>query len=287
MSSKTVLSLSVPKTLAVLNDLDLMQRWELLRRSPDPMSVQQFAAECRIDLAAAQRALDRLIEAGLVVRLRASKLRKHIAYQSIATEVMLAWNPDVPEQRKAVQDFHLAMRSLSRVVLDRHLASERSVPKPRPCFYGYASVLLTPQEVDTVNRLLRAACEVLDEADIRAEDRARGQYTGEVPATSEQPYHLAVECRPLSYPEPPIPHLELWDERSVPREIDRATRAASQVLTRRELEIARRLASGETRPMIAKALGLTPNTVATVCKRIHTKLGVHSRAELTARLKGV
>lgn len=286
MSSKTIVRLSEPGTLAVFKDLELMQRWEALRRSAAEMGVAQFAAVCKVALPVAQESLDRLLEAGLVARLRASRSRKHIAYRSIATEVLLAWNPELPEQRAAVRDFFLAMRVTSRLILDRHLASESS-SKPRACFYGYASVMLTPQEVDTVSRLLRAACEVLDEADMRAEARARGDYDGEIGAESELPYHLAVECRPLGYPEPPIPHFELWDERSVPREVDRASRAASHVLTSRELEIGRLLAAGKSRPDIAKALKLTANTVATVCKRIHKKLGVHTRAELTARLRGV
>lgn len=287
MSSKTVLSLSAPATLAALNDLELMQRWEVLRRAASELGVRQFAAAVELDLPQAQAALDRLIEAGLAVRLRASRSRKYIAYRSVASEVILAWNPDVPEQRKAVQDFYLAMRSLSRTILDRHLAPEHRSPKPRACFYGYASVMLTAQEVDTVNRLLRAACAVIDEADIRAEERARGTYSGEIGPDTEYPYHLSVEHRPLASPEAPIPHFELWDERSVPREIARVTQAASSLLTPRELEIANRLASGQTRPIIAKALGLTANTIGSVCKRIHTKLGVHTRAELTARLRGV
>ena len=287
MSSKTVLSFSVPATLAAFNDLKLLQRWEVLRRAPSELSVPQFAAAIGAALPEAQSALDRLTEAGLAVRLRASRTRKHIAYRSIATEVMLVWNPDVPEQRKAVQDFHLAMRSLSREILDRHLAPGHRSSKPKACFFGYASVMLTAQEIDTVNRLLRAACAVIDEADIRAEERARGTYAGEIGPDTEHPYHLAVEHRPLAGPEAPIPHFELWDERSVPREIARVTQSASSVLTPRELEIAKRLASGQTRPIIAKALDLTVNTVASACKRIHAKLGIHSRAELTARLKGV
>jgi DNA-binding CsgD family transcriptional regulator len=287
MSSKTVLSFSVPATLAAFNDLELMQRWEVLRRAPSELSVREFATAVGIDLGAAQAELDRLIEAGLAVRLRASRTRKHIAYRSIATEVMLAWNPSVPEQRKAVQEFHLAMRSLSREIIDRHTAPEHRSSTPQACFFGYASVMLTTQEIDAVNRLLRAACAVIDEADIRAEERSRGTYSGDIGRDTEHPYHLAVEHRPLAHPEAPIPHFELWDERSVPREVARVTQSASTVLTPRELEIAKLLASGQTRPIIAKALGLTVNTVASVCKRIHTKLGIHTRAELTARLKGV
>ncbi len=71
----------------------------------------------------------------------------------------------------------------------------------------------------------------------------------------------------------------------MPREVDRTARSARSILSKREFEIAQLLAGGQTRPVIAKSLGISENTVATICKRIHAKLGVHRRAELTARLK--
>ena len=287
MSKQTILRLSNPSTMAVFVDFELLQRWEILRRSTAERSAAEFAAACGVGLGPAQRSLDRLIEAGFVVRVPAGRARRYIAYRSVAAEVLIAWDPSSPEQRGAVRRHHLAMRALSRAIIDRHLVPELETATPKPCFHGYATVMLTRQEVDQVQRALRAACEVLDRADMRAEERARGAYSGDISPEAEQPYHFAVEHRALAYPESPIPHYELWDEGSVPRELERASKAASQVLTPREFEIAKRLASGDTRPIIAKALGITPNTVATVCKRIHAKLGVHSRAQLTARLKGV
>lgn len=200
---------------------------------------------------------------------------------------MLVWNADAPAERQAVRNFFPAIRDMSRAILDRHHQATADAAKPKSYFAGYASVMLTPTEIDTINRLLRSACEVLDAADARAEERARGAYAGDVAADGESPYHLAVELRPLAHPEPPLPHVEIWDSRSVPREVERVEKSACELLSKRELEVAKRLASGQTRPTIAKALGLTGNTVATVCKRIHSKLGVHSRAELTARMKGV
>ena len=62
MSSKTVLSFSVPATLAAFNDLALMQRWEVLRRAASELSVREFATAVGIDLGAAQAELDRLID---------------------------------------------------------------------------------------------------------------------------------------------------------------------------------------------------------------------------------
>jgi DNA-binding NarL/FixJ family response regulator len=54
-------------------------------------------------------------------------------------------------------------------------------------------------------------------------------------------------------------------------------------LTRREYEILRRVAMGETNPAIAVALGLTRNTVKTYLQRTMEKLGAHNRVEALAR----
>ncbi|MEV0969216.1 response regulator transcription factor [Microtetraspora glauca] len=50
-------------------------------------------------------------------------------------------------------------------------------------------------------------------------------------------------------------------------------------LTRREYEILRRVAMGETNSQIAQALGLTRNTVKTYLQRTLEKLGAHNRIE--------
>ncbi|MEU0500573.1 response regulator transcription factor [Nocardia sp. NPDC005998] len=54
-------------------------------------------------------------------------------------------------------------------------------------------------------------------------------------------------------------------------------------LTRREYEILRRVAMGETNPEIAEVLGLTRNTVKTYLQRTLEKLGAHNRVEALAR----
>jgi two-component system nitrate/nitrite response regulator NarL len=54
-------------------------------------------------------------------------------------------------------------------------------------------------------------------------------------------------------------------------------------LTRREYEILRHVAMGETNPEIATALGLTRNTVKTYLQRTLEKLGARNRVEALAR----
>jgi len=54
-------------------------------------------------------------------------------------------------------------------------------------------------------------------------------------------------------------------------------------LTRREYDILRRVAMGETNPEIASALGLTRNTVKTYLQRALEKLGARNRVEALSR----
>jgi DNA-binding NarL/FixJ family response regulator len=54
-------------------------------------------------------------------------------------------------------------------------------------------------------------------------------------------------------------------------------------LTRREYEILRHVAMGQTNPEIADALGLTRNTVKTYLQRALEKLGARNRVEALAR----
>jgi DNA-binding NarL/FixJ family response regulator len=54
-------------------------------------------------------------------------------------------------------------------------------------------------------------------------------------------------------------------------------------LTRREYDILRRVAMGETNPEIAVALGLTRNTVKTYLQRTLEKLGARNRVEALSR----
>jgi len=54
-------------------------------------------------------------------------------------------------------------------------------------------------------------------------------------------------------------------------------------LTKREKEVVSLLVSGASTRQIAEQTGLTVATVHTYLKRIYSKLGVHSRAELLAR----
>ena len=57
-------------------------------------------------------------------------------------------------------------------------------------------------------------------------------------------------------------------------------------LTEREIEVAKLLAEGRRNTAIAGTLGISPHTARHHTQRVLAKLGVHSRAEAGARLRG-
>jgi DNA-binding NarL/FixJ family response regulator len=63
----------------------------------------------------------------------------------------------------------------------------------------------------------------------------------------------------------------------------RSTDGASGTLTRRESEVVRRVALGETGAEIGRELGITEETVKTHVRNAMTKLGARSRAHLVAK----
>ncbi|MBO6935351.1 MAG: helix-turn-helix transcriptional regulator [Deltaproteobacteria bacterium] len=89
-----------------------------------------------------------------------------------------------------------------------------------------------------------------------------------------------VYSRALSYAE----RLATEGGRSAGANIEEALRRAP--LTPRERDVVALLVSGSSTKAIASTTGLTVSTVNTYLKRIFSKLGVHSRVELVARVAG-
>ena len=286
-----VLSLDCPKLRAVLPDMALMQRWEVLRRSAEPMSVHELAEACGVSDAVAQRSLDALVDVGLVVRLRASARRRGIAYRSIAERVIVQWDAASEADLAVLLQNRQAIRALSRSIIDRNDTAETRGMPGLAKFRGHQSFMLTRSESEAIAQALRNAWETITR--IESEARTRGLTLGEGrgasparPGAAETvPYHVALEFRPLKAPELPVCDIGTWEKKALARELAYLSSMPDAVLAPRELEIARRLAAGESRPQVAQTLGVSVNTIASATKRIYAKLGVRSRAEFATRMK--
>ena len=294
MNQPTVLSLECPKLRAAMSDISLTQRWEVLRRSANPLTTHALADACGVSDGVAQRTLDLLVEAGLAVRLRASARRREITYRAVSERVLVQWDATSGSDLVYLLQNRQAMRAYSRGVIDRNDTVETRGMPGLPKFRGHQSFTLTKAEAESIAQALRNAWQFITQVEMLARERAaaahakRGQRKDAANPSEdaeEHPYHVALEFRPLKTAELPICDIGAWEKKALAGELAYLTRSPAAVLTQREQQVAKRLADGESRPEVAKALGVTLNTINSATKRIYTKLGVRNRAEFTARMK--
>jgi DNA-binding CsgD family transcriptional regulator len=280
-----ILHLSDPKVAALTMDLSAMQRWEVLRRSETPMTAEQLATACRTTIPIAQFTLDRLVDAGFAVRLKASATRRRITYRSVGEHVLVQYDPTSPPERALVWDAREATKQYGRKVIDRAHAAPTIRSKSLRWLDVDCTPILTYEESMEALELLATTAEKLKEIESRAYKRALADPASNA-LSRTRGYYVQLLLQPLEEPELPLPSYSVWSRESIAHEVKRLSKAPGNVLSLREQEIARRLAAGESRPTIAHALRLSPHTVAATCKRVYAKLGVHSRAELASRMLG-
>jgi DNA-binding CsgD family transcriptional regulator/predicted transcriptional regulator len=271
------LSISAPGLVHVLRDIRTMQRWEILRRSQRGHTVAQLAAESRSTLAETQDALDRLKAVGLVEKQRMNARTKQIRYQAAMERLVISFDKSAEVDRALMREVEHGMRQYSRSVIDGCSSTQRPNEKGRISIHGVTSVVLTVEDACAVRDAFRGAYALLVEAERRARESAD--------SAEKVGYHLTFEMRELDQPELPMAEIFMVEQAIFVENRNLLCNAASMVLSPRELEVARSLDLGKSRPQIARELGLSEHTIVTLSKRIYRKLGVHSRAELSTRLK--
>lgn len=271
------LELNDPAVLRVLLDASTMQRWEILRRAQRPFATAELAAESKASVEEVQRSLDLLVDAGLVRVCPATARRRRIAYRAAMERLFLVWDREKPEDLAAMNAVDDYMRDHSRRLQDEAVILVRAAKLEPKNVGGSISVMLREEDSIKVREAFRTLYALLVEAD----QRARGLPD----ASGCTPYHIAFSQTRLSEPQPPMAEFFVIDRESVRKDRTVFVEAPSKVLSPRELQIAKLLEAGRSRPSIAAELGLTPNTVSSLSKVIYRKLGVRSRAELAVRMR--
>lgn len=270
-------SISSPGLVNVLRDIRTMQRWEILRRTQRGYTVSALADESRSTPAETQDSLDRLEGVGLVAKQRASARTRQVVYRAAMERLVVSYDKAAELDRALVSELAQGMRDYSRRVIEGCNSIRRTEGKDRVSIHGVTSVVLTKEDARAVRDAFRGAYALLVDAERRARESAD--------AAGSMGYHLAFEMRELDQPELPMAEVFMVEEAIFEEHRNLFCNAASVVLSPRELEVARALDTGKSRPQIARELGLSQHTVGTLSKRIYRKLGVHNRAELSTRLK--
>lgn len=275
--SEVHVDLKSPSVLRALADVPTMQRWEILRRSQRPFTVAELAESARISLDEAQRSLDILTEAGLVAIKPAATRRPKITYQAAMKRLVLQWDRRDPDGVAASRALGDGMWKYSRRVIDEAASHAGAEEFEAPSISGQTSVVLLKGDVQRVRESFLATYAMLAEADRRARECPD--------PTQPIPFHVAFDLRRLWEADLPLAEFFVVERDTMENDRKVLESGASKILSPREFQIARLLEAGRTRPAIAKELGLTPNTVASLSKIIYRKLAVRSRAELVARMR--
>lgn len=290
-----LLKLSDPRVMAAVADFTTMQRWEVLRRSERAMSAQEFARACSTTLEKADVSLDLLLDAGFVTRTRGSARSRQTTYAVAAERILVEFDRTDAAQRGWIDSQRREVRGYVRNAVDSFRQSESPAPKTQYLEF-YRSSVLTQADVSRIAAVMARALESVLQIEHEARERlaaapgagpvATQTLDGLDEAETNCPaeYMTAIQVMPAGPGVLPLPNITLIDSVMAQRRMNEMASTPTAMLTARELEIAERLAAGESRPEAARSLGISVNTVATMSKRIYAKLGVASRAELAARM---
>ena len=264
---------------ALLGDVPLLGLWEFIRMCGRPVSLAQLSAACGMEPSTIQRKLDVLIAHELIESLPIKGRRRATTYRSICDGLMIEC--DLPDDLPMVQRIGKRYTEAVRDAMTTHPMQ----PGPDPSNTwraGFDSLFhLTAAEHSELRRRLQSLIEYID----LLGERRPGN--GETPNLSN--YGISLRVDPLPRAALPLPRLRFMqaDETKARQAAATNGRDERPALSSREREVALGLVRGLTRPQVAKELGISVATVATLTKRLHTKLGVHRRAELVARMREI
>lgn len=273
------LSASAANLETLLGDVPLLGLWEFIRAWGRPVSLQQLSVACSLEPSTAQRKLDVLIAHQLIESLPIKGRRRTTTYRSICDGLMIECRlpHDLPLVQRIVASYSDGVRAA--------MAESPMQPGPDPPTdwrTGFHSLFhISPSETCELQRRVQSLIEYID---LLGEKRPSN---GETPNLSN--YGISLRVDPLPRPALPLPRLRFIDEGTAQtkRQATTTGRSPRLTLSSREREVGLALMRGLSRPEVAKELGIAVATVATLTKRLHTKLGVHRRSQLVTRMREI
>ncbi|MBI1304507.1 MAG: hypothetical protein GC172_12085 [Phycisphaera sp.] len=261
-----------PALVEAILDSDAMAIWECLRRLDRASSARQIAEASTRPIGEVDRALEALLAAKLVRRLRVRGRRSSIGYKVHAPTIVVGFDRRDAEQRAIVErisahiDQHLEGQLFrDSLPLDQLTAADWHFRLCNPITLDRDDLVELQRRVELVEQFLSTL-------------RERRGADGALP-TSRCNHAISIRVAPLGGHVLPQPTIEVTTQtaRDVRRYAEREVRAP---LSARERSVAIELRGGASRAEVAKRLGLSVYTVGTLCKRIFRKLGIRRVTEL-------
>ena len=260
---------NVPGLMDVLCDIEAMAVWELLRSARSGRSAEEVAGLANLSLTRTRLILEQLITLKLVATRPAGRGRRLTTYRVTTPDLRISHEGMPPEWVGRM----LARWSESRVeYFNRALRDGIPPAHPAPSgFGGSGAVCLTEEERGRLKSLIHQIGVLMRTA-------ARRPASTDGAQASHSIYAVLIRMQKLHAM--PLPSPVITFAPGFAGTADGVKRIDRSRLAPRERAVADALAGGMTRPEIAKQLGLSVHTVATMCKRVYKKLGIRNRAEL-------
>lgn len=281
----------------VLGDADALSLWELLRRAQAPTEAAALARATGLRLELVHDCLDRLAEAELVERVKASSRRPTPRWKTLRQVIIVGYRVGDPVDELLIGCVDELFGPARQQLIRNHVL-------PADARAARNLSALDRWSRTWAGRLSRAArrrfWELVPELS-RLYHASTARYLGMAPSRVQMCTHvIEVRLEPLHPGVPALP--EIWmlptsdrgrpasEHATASRWLLGGPRPSAELrsdlpLSPRELEVARLIAAGGSRAEAAARLGLSPGTVATHLRSVYRKLEVGGRAALRDRLR--
>jgi DNA-binding CsgD family transcriptional regulator len=275
--------IDAPHLMEALNDDGAAEILRQMQLRATPMAVKALSELVAQPADRVQAKIDLLCSAKLVNAVRAGRGHRAIRYAAVAPPLRIRFREEHHEEhaRDALRlaEFVRVMRAR----IERRIAEAETAGKPGGPAWSFDSLYLpvmSAKERDELISRVRRVTEYLGMLEERRGSRksVRKRAGERVEPSTQHIFELRV--RPLRSVLPPELGVEFFTGQSRARKA-MALGGSVASLSPRELQVTRALAEGLSRPQIAKMLGISLPTVATLSRRLYRKLGVRSRAQLT------
>ncbi len=290
--SNEPLDIRDPGLTDVLGDADALSMWELLRRAQAPIEAAVLADATGLRLDVVHDGLDRLTEARLAERVKATARRRTPRWRVTRDVIVVGYRVGDPIDEVLIG----CVNELFGPTRREHLRS-RALPDGA----AHASGRWSRVWAGVFRREDRRRFWELMQELSRLYHVSSSRFLGAAPSNAQQCTHLIeIALEPLRPGVPRLPRIRMRSRGEASR-LDGPTEGAAREwlvgraepdasaeradpLGEREREIAGRIVAGRTRAEIGHDLGIAPSTVATHARNLYRKLGVSSRRELRDRM---
>ncbi len=281
-ASNAVLDIRTPGATEALSDLLVLSVWEVLRRRGASSTAAEIGRSTHTSLPRVHAALDALESLGLVARSstssRAPRRSKQAGWMVTRDTIAVGF-------RRGDQHDRAHIARMSRLFDKERRAGIKGNSKAQPemlphefSYNGMHSAALSPAEHDELLGLLTDLGKFFQRCNLKF-DGTRAD------APQYCNCHMTVDVEALRAGVLPLPTMQIVDMDLATDLVPTMAQKPLAGLSPRERDVAKRLSSGSTIAVVAKALSLSEHTVRELTRRVYRKLGVSSRAQLGSKLK--